>query len=571
MRYCMVCVILCLPGTTWPTQTAYEASLRQSAGVTIDGDLSDWSRLDLGRRPITEASSGHLISSPEDLSASFSCLVDANNLYIAVWVTDDELIFGTESFHEGANDDAVDIFLDGDLADIEKEYFDENDGHIRIVRGKDGRVHLEGSSGIFWLSRLSRMPNEIEMTVEESGEIIERHLRDILFPYSWELLGVEAASSDTQDGYVVEIRIPAEILQIEEFVPGLQMGLDFRVLDDDDGDGLDAYVDWSPQGPPKNLSFRTTYYGRLLVVAGDASLSTRFNDLQSTVAVTDHNEVELTLGSHPDTPASAWREHMRGDWYDLQSHLLDLASSASDIESRSFANFLLARMAWKRSDLQTSMDHIQWIVSSEPLADPLRLYGLKTLAAMHEDAGDFYRAEEALLQASQYDRRNSLAMQLAEFYERTSDYSKAATTYKKIVASVPSDERLHHTAAFKIGLCCRYLGEHELAREQFLWCQTKFGEDDGNYWSWMEYQLGSVALAEGNYTEALGKFESVLSSRRSDNNQNVYRFAEIAIAQTHLLIGNRDKGHEFLHRIIEDHPGTEVERDAHELLTKFSN
>ena len=54
----------------------------------------------------------HPPSDISDLSGNFRCI----NFYIAVKVRDDRLVFGGEKFGRSHEDDAVEIYFDGDLA-----------------------------------------------------------------------------------------------------------------------------------------------------------------------------------------------------------------------------------------------------------------------------------------------------------------------------------------------------------------------------------------------------------------------------------------------------------------------
>jgi len=80
------------------------------APIIIDGNLSDWDiikTIPAEVKWIYPTSKPGLPHSSSDLSASFQCLYDPYNLYIAIKVNDDHLVFGCEMFGYSFENDSV--------------------------------------------------------------------------------------------------------------------------------------------------------------------------------------------------------------------------------------------------------------------------------------------------------------------------------------------------------------------------------------------------------------------------------------------------------------------------------
>lgn len=240
--------VLLFPYAAEAKEYVYEAVLlRGPAPIRIDGDLSDWEGLEAEERAIGNIcmSAGRTLSPPSDssdLSGSFRCLADPDNFYVAVKVRDDKLIFGEEKFRDVHKDDSVEIYFDGDLAPKKYEKgvtdYDANDAEVRFSKGKDGKVHLEGM-GLFG-NRL------------------------FMFPGLWESLGIEAAIKEQPWGYTAELKVPKIVFVAVPLRPGVKIGFQVMVNDDDDGGDRDSKISWTEDF--EDESWRTTrYFGRLVI------------------------------------------------------------------------------------------------------------------------------------------------------------------------------------------------------------------------------------------------------------------------------------------------------------------
>jgi len=249
MLQAMIVLVSLISGEV-PAQGGYvyrAVLLDEPAPIRIDGDLSDWEGLEAKIEPIgnvcTSAEKGFIPPSDiSDLSGNFRCIVDPEGFYIAVEVKDDKPVFGEEKFGATFNDDSVEIHFDGDLASKEYEEgvmdYDANDAQIRLSLDRDGRARLEGNAlfgdGLF------------------------------MFPGLWESLGIEGAIKKQPWGFTAEFKVPEIVFITAPLEPGLEVGFQVMVNDDDDGGGRDSKISWTDD--LNDESWHTTrYFGKILI------------------------------------------------------------------------------------------------------------------------------------------------------------------------------------------------------------------------------------------------------------------------------------------------------------------
>ncbi len=146
MRFLSACFIATSVIFACPMESMAESSvyntfiLRGISGIVSDGDLSDWEHIRTSTIPIKiwKGSENRddpfglsKFDGPEDLTASFRAFADRSNIYLAVEVTDDVLVFQRETFGEAWWDDAVRLYLD-------------NGTMLEITRHRNGEILLEG-------------------------------------------------------------------------------------------------------------------------------------------------------------------------------------------------------------------------------------------------------------------------------------------------------------------------------------------------------------------------------------------------------------------------------------------
>ncbi|MBN1974778.1 MAG: tetratricopeptide repeat protein [Sedimentisphaerales bacterium] len=136
-------------------------------------------------------------SSKKDFSAEYKALWDKDNLYIYVNIIDDKIVYDSEDFYQ---DDSAEIFIDADNS-RSGEYKD-NDYHFYFCWNKKG-IYNRGS-----------LPEKTQSAMVTNGE-----------------------------GYTLRVTIPWSVLGVNA-QPGLKIGFDVHVNDDDDGGDRDSKITW---------------------------------------------------------------------------------------------------------------------------------------------------------------------------------------------------------------------------------------------------------------------------------------------------------------------------------------
>lgn len=202
--------------------------------INIDGDLSEWSTINPPKYAINNILVYNASSPPtseNDLSANFMCIADNNYVYVAIEVIDDKVYFGKHPFGQGWNSDAVEVCFDGDLQNISKQYFDSNDGLIRVTGDEKGNVLLEGSIPFL----------------------------KVQIPYYWETRGIQSSISINNKGYNIEISIPKKVIANTESEINRTFGFNIRIFDCDceNSNGfMDHGLSWAYD--PQNTSYMST-------------------------------------------------------------------------------------------------------------------------------------------------------------------------------------------------------------------------------------------------------------------------------------------------------------------------
>lgn len=186
----------------WAEQTKVAAPaasiVKANRPPAIDGQAEDlWSsarKYDI-KNVMYTAPSG-----PNNCSASYKTLWDANNLYLFVEVADDKLIHDSEDFW---NDDSIEVFIDSDNS--KSESYGDN----------DFQFHFD------WDKAKPAMG-------ERNGKATQ---------------GVEFAMVTTGNGYRTEIKFPWSTLKAKPSA-GTTIGFDIHIDDDDDGGDRDSKLAW---------------------------------------------------------------------------------------------------------------------------------------------------------------------------------------------------------------------------------------------------------------------------------------------------------------------------------------
>ena len=193
--YLIMCFVIAAPANS----IEYHSVLVDgSAGILIDGSLADWQAYKLSRKKLEYwRSMPHNRSgtptTDQDLSATFQVFADTDHIYFVIVVVDDEVVFERSVFGQSWWDDAVWIEFDG--------------GYLEITKRVSGEV-------------------VVESLLEVAG-------KKISVPYLSEAIGVDAAISQTASGYIVEAKVPRQIVQIDAFEKDSRLLFNVSVVDHD--------------------------------------------------------------------------------------------------------------------------------------------------------------------------------------------------------------------------------------------------------------------------------------------------------------------------------------------------
>ncbi len=161
------------------------------------------------------------INGQKDLAALWQAGWDQRNLYLRVGVEDDAAAGDSSIPWE---DDAIEIYIDAD-GSLNSQYDQRNDFHFIFSR-KDGRVALGKNS-------------------PQVGSV---------------LMNKTVTQSD--NGYILEMTIPWNALRVQPR-PGMRLGLDVHVNDDDNGGGRDGKLTWKAR---QDESWRDpSLFGRVIL------------------------------------------------------------------------------------------------------------------------------------------------------------------------------------------------------------------------------------------------------------------------------------------------------------------
>ncbi len=291
----IICLLLfLLPTMVFAVETLSTVYVDGSAPMTIDGILDDWENIPVESVPVIN----QIADTPQnvrgviqtggaaDISYSFKCFADNRYVYFALMVTDDDVIIGNQVFGEGWKDDSTTIYFDGDCQNIEKPYFDENDGNLKVIGAPpDGVSWIEGLIPYF----------------------------KIQVPFFWESRGVKAGFQQHDTGYNIEIAIPLVVLGWDSISPGKTMGMNTRVVDMDtslDQENTDKGLIWN-EDTDHSAHYMTKNYGRI-VFEKAVNISGISQQMAKPVS-SEARELEIVLGAPTYTDGEAFFDEVLKD------------------------------------------------------------------------------------------------------------------------------------------------------------------------------------------------------------------------------------------------------------------
>jgi hypothetical protein len=396
-----------------------------SALISIDGDLSDWGNINLPEVPINNLLMFQGTVPPrsvDDLSASFKCFADANYVYVAVIVTDDNVVIGNHEYGLGWNDDAVEVCFDGDLKDISKPYFDINDGQVRVTADKNGVTLIEGA-----------MP----------------FLMETQPPYFWEARGVLGGFKQTTKGYTVEIAIPLKVLGWSGITSGKAMGMNIRVFDDDNEENkgmLDSGLSWIAD--PQNTSFwKTQYYNQ--VTFSEAiklpGISKQVQAIPNTIIVASKQARELVIGlGQPDHVE--YNELLNNVLTDMSEDKWDAAAQKLDImKDKMWAQPLLGIIQFQTKKYGQSMSLFKTLGNNSPDGrvrawaknQPSKYLSVINTKYKNDSFKDGIKAlQDIIPNVGDVKMQNESKLSLARLYFYDNDFVQAEKACKELLNSI---------------------------------------------------------------------------------------------------------------------------------------
>lgn len=167
------------------------------AAPVIDGSAEPlWGAIPA--QPLTKLAFG-IIQNPDDLSATFRLAYDSEFLYGLFEVQDDRIVNDSAA---SFNDDSVELYIDG--GNEKGNFYDRNDAQY---------IFGANATELAFSSPVANHP------------------------------GVEWQTRSMLGGYRIELRLPWANLDVKP-EPGLEIGLEAHVDDDDDGAEMDAALAW---------------------------------------------------------------------------------------------------------------------------------------------------------------------------------------------------------------------------------------------------------------------------------------------------------------------------------------
>jgi len=145
--------------------------------------------------------------SPADCSGVWRALWNSEALYVLVEVTDDKLTNDSGGGGSKWLDDSVEIYVDGDNS--KRTSPDTNDHQYTF----------------WWGNEVWEEPSAFHNGAPS-------------------IVGVDYAVKTTDNGYLLEVKLPWMSVMGKVATPGQEIGFDVWINDDDDGDGRDSQVSW---------------------------------------------------------------------------------------------------------------------------------------------------------------------------------------------------------------------------------------------------------------------------------------------------------------------------------------
>ena len=475
--FLIAAIALAFPVTIFGAEYQYNVSPENSHNIAIDGDLREWDLMDVAHEQLVTSDSPTLPAS-SDLSGSFRLHIDDAHLYLGVDVTDDILLFGSESYDQGDHDDSVELVIWNEFwpgAKFPRTKY----ALIRIVPRDNFTVSLEGSPGIYWGA-----------------------------PHLWELLGAEGAAKATSQGYSAEMRVPLYALNLHNLATNSAISFSVKISDDDDGGGRDDLLYWAT-----NRNGQST---GILSMSGPAGVQETVSEGEPPLDGMDTEFTSLSLtitqqqSEFSETFQALLATDLKADRSPLIQSLTHNHNPSSGLSFDTWKSLTLARVyAYKMYDVPSA------IITLKAAAQ----YTNEPAIAAHA----YQHLSHNQLISHQYDEaiashHNVLAIfpksilsapvYLGDLYRLTGDCGRAMPYYQETLASEAYANRHAHTE-FHAGYCYYINGNFEDASAHFERVQDLSWQDPVAALE-AKYFHGIIDLYRGNDQEAINKLEEIL-------------------------------------------------------------
>ena len=344
----------------------YTATLVKSSHIAVDGDLTEWSLLESPKSALKARMRDVFTFETKnegdtDLSGDFRVFADSEYIYVAISVVDDKLVFGEEdAFATAWRDDAVFIYLDGDLRDLTNDEYDTNDAIIIVSKDAHRGVKLEGYGGLS---------------------------APIAVPYHWGVLGVKAAVKISDQGYDVEVGIPWSVVGLKIVSEATTIGFGVAVSDDDDGGVRERKIGWvNYEGGRRTASIGSVNFRFSQGVSSELRVGERLSVKTSNKFLTHVEQGDGTvhislLDQYAGDPNTVVRFLISGDVSAALEMLRNLGSQSNDIQLKTWAASLASVLLEKEGDYIEAIAQLDEVPESNGYIDSWRVTRLSGLQA----------------------------------------------------------------------------------------------------------------------------------------------------------------------------------------------
>ncbi len=560
---------LSFPFSAWSdvVGTTYSTILVEDLKITLNGDLADWDKIGLEAVNIEHFWFGPTADAA-DISGRFRTFVGRDHLYIGVKVSDDLVCSGTTWGRKWFQDDVVEVSFNGDLdgnvqvlRGKEKDYFDLNDGEIRIVMDAPGKVHLEGA-GVFFNVEPYPYAQEI--------------------PYIWELLGVEAGVKQTDTGYTVEVRIPKEVLGLRQFVQGTQIGLNVRIVDDDDGGERDNVLSWirykeTESGYPYEVVQMGTESGGPygVVQIEGVTESSEMVDLVVGKVKVEQGSQELVVTMEPQEDLELQDIYgliSEGKITEAQAKLEEWVEIRKEDRQRRRAVYLLGRFYWQSGQYQKviqTMERLVHLSSSEIV----RCQAQQVMANAYDALGEYQKAITSCEQILNIvDSGSYLAkyatVEMGLYKIKLGEYNQGFQLYEEVWKEREGSRLIAFGDAYRQGIYKDAIAQYEFdvvhtvhPRIKLVGLEqvAKMYEESWKVLAQRRDSLGesgvSILMALGYVYEQQGKYKDAIAQyhKVGELYPNLVALAQYSIGQINFRVGEYEQAKEILEKLIDEH------------------